>query len=51
MGAWEAAMKVTKLSTLLESKALAIWIKLSHNQQEDYKAAKNEIAKAMMPMP
>ena len=47
---WEAATKVTRLPTLLEGEALAIWLELSNEQQEDYKVAKEEIKKAMKPM-
>ena len=48
-----AAAKATRLPTLLEGKegeALAIWLKLSGEQQEDYGVAKGEIEKAMRPM-
>ena len=47
---WEAATKATRLPTLLEGEALAIWLELSNEQQEDYKIAKEEIEKAMKPM-
>ena len=47
---WEAATKATRLPTLLEGEALAIWLELSNEQQEDYKVAKEEIEKAMKPM-
>ena len=35
---------------LLEGEALAIWLEFSHEQQEDYGVAKEEIEKAMIPM-
>ena len=47
---WEAATKAIKLPTLLEGEALAIWLELTQEQQEDYRAAKKEIEKAMVPM-
>ena len=46
---WNAAAKATRLPTLLEGEALAIWLKLSGEQQEDYGVAKGEIEKAMRP--
>ena len=36
-------MQVVKLPTLLEGKALAIWLDLSENEQKDYKRAKKPI--------
>ena len=47
---WDAATKATRLLTLLEGEALAIWLELSNEQQGDYKVAKEEIEKAMKPM-
>ena len=47
---WNAAAKATRLPTLLEGEALAIWLELSGEQQEDYGVAKGEIEKAMRPM-
>ena len=47
---WEAAAKATRLPTLLEGEALAIWLELSTEQQGDYGVAKEEIEKAMKPM-
>ena len=47
---WNTAAKATRLPTLLEDKALAIWLELSIEQQEDYGVAKREIEKAMRPM-
>ena len=41
---------MTRLPMLLEGKALAIWLKLSTEQQGDYGVAKEEIKKAMRPM-
>ena len=47
---WNVAAKATRLLTLLEGEALAIWLELSGEQQEDYGVAKGEIEKAMRPM-
>ena len=47
---WEAATKATRLLTLLEGEALAIWLELSTEQQGDYGVAKEEMEKAMRPM-
>lgn len=42
--------KKTKLPTLLEGEALAIWLELTADQQKDYTVAKREIQNAIMPM-
>ena len=47
---WEAAAKATRLPMLLVGEALAIWLELSCEQQEDYGAAEAGIEKAMRPM-
>ena len=47
---WEAATKAKKLPTLLEREALAIWLELTSEQQEDYAVAKKAMEEAMMPM-
>ena len=47
---WDEAKQAVKLPTLLEGEALAVWLELSEEQQQDYEASKKEIARAMMPM-
>ena len=47
---WNGATSAKKLPTLLEGEALAVWLELSEEQQEDYAAARKEICTAMMPM-
>ena len=47
---WEAGTKAKKLPTLLEGEALAVWLELTSEQQEDYGVAKKAMEKAMMPM-
>ena len=47
---WEAGTKVKKLPTLLEGEALAAWLELTNEQQEDYDEVKKAMEKAMMPM-
>ena len=37
---WNAATKATKLPTLLEGEALAVWLKLTEEDKEDYSKAK-----------
>ena len=44
------AAKATRLPTLLEGEALAIWLELSGEQQEDHGVTKGEIEKAKRPM-
>ena len=42
---WDEGMKVRKLSTLLEGKALVSWLELSEAEQSDYEMAKNKCSK------
>ena len=43
-------MKAAKLPTLLEGEALAVWLELTTEQQDDYTIAKKEIQSAVIPM-
>ena len=47
---WEAGAKAKKLPTLLEGEALAVWLGLTSEQQDDYAATKKAMEKAMLPM-
>lgn len=47
---WEVGTKAKKLPTLLEGEALAVWLELTNEEQEDYAEAKKAMEKAMMPM-
>ena len=47
--AWDEKAKVLKLPTLLEGEALATWIELSEDEQEDYGAAKQKMIERMVP--
>ena len=47
---WNAATSALKLLTLLEGETLAVWLKLSEEQQGEYETAKKVVCKAMMPM-
>ena len=47
---WDAATKAKKLPMLLEGEALAVWLKLTTGQQEDYAETKKAMEKAIMPM-
>ena len=47
---WNAGAKATRLPTLLEGEALAIWLELSGEEQGDYGVAKKKMEEAMMPM-
>jgi len=47
---WNAETKAAKLPTLLEGEALAVWLELTTEQQDDYAIAKKEILSAVMPM-
>ena len=47
---WDAAKQAKKLPTLLEDEALAVWIELSAEQQDDITQVKAALEKAMMPM-
>lgn len=46
---WDDATKAQKLPTLLEGKALTIWLELSEADQKDYKQAKMKITGKMAP--
>ena len=48
--AWNDETKAVKLPTLLEGEALAIWLELSEEEQQDYKTAKKLLCKRIMPM-
>jgi len=47
---WNDEVKAVKLLTLLEGKALAVWLELSDDDKKDYKKAKERLLKSMMPM-
>ena len=47
---WGNYLKAKKLPTLLEGEPLAIWLKLSEEQQANYETAKAKIIKAMAPV-
>eukprot|EP00731_Ephydatia_muelleri_P003131 Em0001g3131a len=47
--AWDEKAKVLKLPTLLEGEALATWMELSEDEQEDYGAAKQKMIERMVP--
>ena len=47
---WEAGTKAKKLPTLLEGEALAVWLELTQEQQDDYAVTKKAMEKAMLPM-
>ena len=47
---WDATKWAKKLPTLLEGEALAVWIELTTEQQDDYDQVKTTLEKAMMPM-
>ena len=47
---WNVETKAAKLPTLLEGEALAVWLELTTEQQDDYAIAKKEILSAVMPM-
>ena len=46
---WDGAKKALKLPTLLEGKALAIWLELSTEQKADYAVAKERLIAKMAP--
>ena len=46
---WNAATKATKLPTLLEGEALAVWLELSVEDKEDYTKAKKAIKSKLLP--
>lgn len=47
---WNAETKASKLPTLLEGEAFAVWLELSEEQQGSYEDAMKEIKRRMMPM-
>ena len=47
---WNAATQALKLPTLLEGKALAIWLELDDDDQKDYVKAKKKIIEKIMHM-
>ena len=47
---WENDKKALKLPTLLEGKALAIWLELAEEEQKDYNGTKKRIIEGIMPM-
>ena len=47
---WNDAEKAVKMPTLLEGEALAMWLELSEEEQDDYASVKEALVKAMMPM-
>ena len=47
---WNNATKALKLPTLLEGEALAVWLDLSEEEQDDYASAKEAMMRTMMPM-
>ena len=47
---WDGDMQAVKLPTLLERKALAIWLNLSVDDQKDYEKAKKSVVDGIMPM-
>ena len=46
---WNAATKATKLPTLLEGEALAVWLELTEENNEDYSKAKKAIKSKLLP--
>ena len=46
---WNAATKATKLPTLLEGEALAVWLELTEEDKEDYSKAKKAIKNKLLP--
>ena len=47
---WNNATKALKLPTLLEGEALAVWLDLSEEEQDDYASAKEAMMRTMIPM-
>ena len=47
---WDEEVKAKKLPTLLKGEALAVWLELTCEQQNDYVVTKKAMEKAMMPM-
>ena len=46
---WNDATKAVKLPMLLEGEALAIWLGLSEEEQDDFSIAKEKLINAMNP--
>ena len=46
---WNGKAKARKFPTLLEGEVLAIWLELSEEQKADYKVAKEQLIKKMVP--
>ena len=47
---WNNATKALKLPILLEGEALAVWLDLSEEEQDDYASVKEAMMRTMMPM-
>ena len=47
---WSDAAKVLKLPTPLEGEALAVWMELSEEEQENYQRAKAQMITRMAPV-
>ena len=47
---WSEAIQLVKLPTLLEGEALAVWLDLAAEDQQDYATAKEKITARMSPM-
>ena len=47
---WGDELKAKKLPTLLEGKALAVWLELTTKQQGTYQMAKSKIVERMAPV-
>ena len=47
---WNDEVKALKLPTLLEGEALAVWLKLSQEEQKDIVTAKEKMIQKMAPM-
>jgi len=45
--AWDADKKALKLPTLLEGEALAVWLEMTADEQNDYDATKTKISDAI----
>ena len=46
---WNEATQALKLPTLLEGEALASWLELSEEEQQDYKLSKRKLIKKLTP--
>ena len=47
---WDAAKQAKKLPTLLEGEALAVWVELTAEEQDDIAQVRAALEKALMPM-